>query len=118
VITGFLILPLTVNTVTNYTIFMNRAIDPSIFQTPWDTIPVPAGSNLTITFPAGYNTLYGYLCQANNVPAPCTVVGMNVTITGLFPVDTYLQNITIIITNVLNPSPAFVTAEFLGYVGS
>lgn len=124
-IAGFIMQPLTVspvattiNTVTNFTIFFNRAWDPSGFGTNWASEAVPAGSNLTITFPTGYNTSYGYSCQANNVPATCTAVGQNVTLTGLFPTSNYLQNITILVTNVLNPSPAFTTDEFLGYVGN
>lgn len=99
----------TINTLTNYSIFFNRAYDPSGIGTNWATQVVPAGSNIVITFPTGYNTSYGYACQANNVATPCTVSGQNVTLSGLFPSDNYLQNITILITNVLNPSPAFTT---------
>lgn len=107
----------TINIATNYTILLNRAFDPSTSATNWNSQVVPAGSKLIITFPTGYNTSYGYSCQANNVAASCSPTGQNLSITGLFPTDSYLENITLLIINVLNPSPAFTTDEFLGYVG-
>lgn len=108
----------TINTISTYTIVMNRAFDPSGFATAWQTELVPAGSNLTIRFPAGYNTSYGYTCTVNDLAKTCTPSGQNVTFEGLFPTAQALESVTIVISNVLNPSPAYVTDEFLGYVGN
>lgn len=42
----------------------------------------------------------------------------NLTITDMFPTDSALSGLTIVINNVLNPSPAIQTSSFLGFIGN
>lgn len=108
----------TINMVTRYTFAITRSSDQLGYTTPWDSQLVPAGSNFTITFPTGYNTAYGYTSQVNGTTYPVTQTGQNITIQGLFPVDTAVDTMTVVINNVLNPSPAFSTDEFLCFLGN
>jgi hypothetical protein len=108
----------TINVATTYTIVITRTYDATGIPTAWDTQPVPAGSNLTIVFPSGYNTAYGYTLQANGTTYPFVQSGQNITITSLFTTNTALDSLTLLIGNVLNPTPAITTDEFLCYVGS
>lgn len=108
----------TINTVANYTFIVTRSLDQESVTTPWDTELVPAGSNLIIKFPSDYNTSYGYTSEVNGVAYPIIQVGQNISITGLFPSNTALDTMTLIIRNVLNPSPAATTDEFLCYLAN
>jgi hypothetical protein len=45
------------------------------------------------------------------------VSGQKLILPGLFPIDTFLRNMTIIVQGVLNPLPAIITDEFMGTVG-
>lgn len=42
----------TINIITSYQIVLFRNLAPDITSTPWNSQPVPANSNITITFPA------------------------------------------------------------------
>jgi len=99
----------TINTLALYTFTIVRSFDPSSYPTPWNTTLVPAGSNLTIQFPTGYNTSYGYWSQVNGTNYSLVQDGLNISLLGLFPTDTALDTMTLLIGNVLNPSPAFTT---------
>lgn len=107
-----------INTVTRYTITVNRQYDKEGYSTPWDTELVPAGSSLIIRFPQGYNTSYGYSCQVGGVSYSCTATGQNITITGLFSQARAVDMLIVTITNVLNPSPALTTTDFICYLGN
>lgn len=78
---------------------------------------MPAGSNITIKFPPIYNTSYGYSCFIDNINYTCSPVGQNVIITGYFTTSIAVQTMSIIVSNILNPSPASQTAEFVVTVG-
>ena len=58
----------TINVYTSYTITIDRTVDSSGTTAPWSTSPVPAGSNITIMFPAQFNMSVGYTCP---VPMLC-----------------------------------------------
>jgi hypothetical protein len=47
------------------------------------------------------------------------MIGHNLTISGSFSVDTNnVSGILVTVNNVLNPSPAFTTSDFIGYIGT
>lgn len=48
----------------------------------------------------------------------CSISGQNLTITGIVTVDSYIANISIIVSNVLNPSPAVTTDNFVIRIGN
>lgn len=74
-------------------------------------------------FPSVYSTLAGYNC---NVPSyftqtpydGCYVSGQKLIIPNLFPTDTALKDMTIVVNNVRNPTPATTTAEFMATIGN
>lgn len=105
-----------INKVTFYTFSVNRMEDSVGYATPFST-PVPAGSNITVKFPPVYNTSYGYNCLVDNVIYSCSNVGQLIVITGYFTTDIAVSTMTIVINNVLNPSPASLTAEFIVTMG-
>lgn len=79
---------------------------------------MPAGSTLIIRFPQGYNTSYGYSCQVGGITYSCSASGQNITITGIFSQATAIDTLSVVISNVLNPTPALTTTDFLCYLGN
>ncbi len=84
--------------------------------------PVASGSTVTLTFPSTYtiSMTLGVNAQVNSgaVLAPAFgIAGSVLTLTGLFPAQTTVYNLTLSISNVLNPSPAITTGPFTGTIG-
>jgi hypothetical protein len=48
----------------------------------------------------------------------CSPSGNLITITGLFSTNTVVYNLTLWVTNILNPSPAITTSAFVGSIGT
>lgn len=48
----------------------------------------------------------------------CSPSGNLITITGLFTSNTIVYNLTLWVTNILNPSPAITTSSFTGTIGA
>jgi len=52
-----------------------------------------------------------------SIVTPYTLSGRIVIISGLFPSQTVVYNLTLTIGNVRNPSPAQITTPFVGNIG-
>ena len=47
-----------------------------------------------------------------------TITSNTVNVFGLFPTQSIVYNVTLMLTNMLNPSPAITTDAFTGTIGS
>lgn len=122
-IQGFIFAPIavapstsTINQVTSYSFFIDRSTGSDGLPTAYST-PVPISSNITLKFPSIYNTSYGYTCTVDSVTYSCTSVGQNVVITGYFTTAIAVTTLTVVVSNVLNPTPAMETGEFVVTIG-
>lgn len=79
---------------------------------------------MTLTLPSAYSlnsATVGVSATVNNgmVQYPnITITSNTVNIFGLFTAQTIVYNVTLILTNILNPSPAITTEAFSGTIGS
>jgi hypothetical protein len=48
----------------------------------------------------------------------CAIIGQNLSISGIMATDSYIANISIVVSNVLNPSPAVTTDNFVIQIGN
>ena len=48
----------------------------------------------------------------------CSILGQNLSVAGILAADSYIANITIIVSNILNPSPAVTTDNFIIQIGN
>ena len=88
-----------------------------------NSYPVPTGSSLTLTIPSVYTlgASVGLSVSVNSgvVSFPnYTITSNTVNVFGLFPTQSIVYNVTLILTNILNPSPAITTDAFTGTIGS
>lgn len=113
----------TTNVTTSYTIFFDRTITNSFSTTAFAANPLNSTSSVTVTFPIQYTLTSNISCsyQINTtgsyIVTPCTQLNNQITISNIFPNNTVLANITLLINNVLNPYPAGRTSNFTGTIG-
>ena len=111
-----------INTVTTYQIYFDRTTDNNFAATNYASEAITASDTITITFPNEY-TLTTVTCIAQvdggaTNSQTCSIIGQTVTLTGVFSADTFVSNVTVWISNVLNPVPAVTTDSFTGTLGS
>lgn len=108
---------------TKYTIVYDRTQQNFGISIDVTQYPIAAGSNMTLTIPTSYTiptSTLGVSAMVNGgvVSFPTyTITSNTITITGLFLNQTIVYNITLILTNMLNPSPAITTDAFTGTIG-
>jgi hypothetical protein len=113
----------TTNVVTTYTFFYDRTTTNSFSTTAYLTAPLNSSSTVTLTFPTQYTLSSSATClyQINTtgtfLPNVCTLNTNQIIYNGLFAAGTILANITLQVTNVLNPTPAGKTSTFTGSIG-
>lgn len=118
--------PTTINTLAQYTMSLQRQFTQDISSTPWNTQLVPAGAQLTVTFPIEFVLSGGESCDMvliggnmvstfsfASVPSNRTII-----VSGAINAAQYISDVTLVISNVLNPSPALTTSAFLATIGS
>ena len=85
--------------------------------------PVLQNSDVTVTFPPEYvldsNIVINARIDAGATTVPTfTIAGSVITVYGLFAAgDVPMENLTLTVQNVQNPSPAQTTQAFTGTVG-
>jgi len=114
---------LTINTLTTYTFLAMRNYDLASNPTPYATQPVPAGATIVIQFPTQYTLTAPNVTTVLVNDAAATGFGFslasnNITITNAIVSSTAVANVTIVVTNVLNPYPAITTSPFIIAIGS
>lgn len=117
-----------INKLATYTIFYDRQNDPQ--QSPIDVTQHPLASTdtMSVVFPQEYDlsTTSGQITCTVIINSgainsrTCTLTpGTNkLVITGAFVSDSIVYNVTLTVSNVLNPIPAMQTSEFVGTIGT
>lgn len=114
----------TINVVTTYSIAYDRTVDNNLVTTSYASNAVQSTATITVTFSLQYTLSSSISCQVkvnnagNYVVNPCLVSGNVVTLSNVFSVATIVTAVSLILTNVVNPSPAITTGEFGGTIGS
>jgi len=114
----------TTNVVTTYTIFYDRTKNTTGGNTTYNITPLNSSSNVVLNFPSQFSLSSSISClyQINTTGAflanTCTLNGNQVIYSGIFTASTILANITLQISNVLNPYPAGKTSIFTGSIGN
>ena len=113
----------TINAVTSYNIYYNRAKDDNFADTDYDTIAIKSTDNITVTFPSTYSlTTITCSVSVNSglevTPTTCSISGNKVIAIGVVSADTYIATISFTISNIQNPSPAILTDYFTGTIGT
>lgn len=117
--------PTTINTLAQYTVTLQRQFTQDIASTPWNTQLVPAGSQLIVNFPVEFifsgNESCDLVLIGGNMPNTFSFVSnpgnRTITVSGAIDTAQYISDVTLVISNVLNPSPALTTSAFLASVG-
>ena len=87
-------------------------------------LKVNSGANMTIRFPSQY-TLSAPTCVSVTINSitvsgfTCSVTGNTITVDGVFTniANLSINNAELVIGNVVNPTPAVFTGEFIGTIG-
>lgn len=124
---------LSINSTSTYTFGLNRRYDNNLFDTPWNTEPVPGGATIDVYFPVEYRVLTrdGGLPVCNTIVINDELVGgtfgvsvsgvagaLVIKISGAIPNDLAIATATVVIDGILNPSPAVTTGAFTIKIGN
>lgn len=118
----------TINTLTTYTITITRQISPTGEVTAWDA-PMKSTDSIIIQFPNQYTLQSTYACTSTIETAggsracsnACNLVPTtkNLAVAGCFDTNTSaVKRITVVIENVLNPTPAMTTGSIYATIGA
>ena len=112
-----------INTITRYKFSFDRTQDDNLQATAYSSVAILPSDTATVTFPNTY-TLSTVSCSVSInggtpfTPTSCSVSGFKVIVSGIVTSSTYVANLVLWVSNILNPSPAFVTDYFYGTIGS
>jgi hypothetical protein len=121
----------TTNVITTYQIILWRNLGQSLENTDWNIIGVPGNFNITIIFPSEYvlsgNETCDSLTITTNTVSSQSITPFSyavdpskssITISNIYIPDLYIKNVSVQLSNVLNPFPAITTSGFIGSIGN